>query len=149
VPDVVAGEDSVPLSEEEQRLLEQMEQALAADDPKFASTLRGSALAARGRRQALIAAGAFVVGVVVLMVGAVTQTTLVAVGGFVIMLGSAYFFAVAWRRAQAGDAEKANPGAGGATVTQLKAKQKQRTNGSFMDRMEERWRRRRDDQDGY
>ena len=139
----------MPLSEEEQRLLEQMEQALAADDPKFASTLRGSALAARGRRQALIAAGAFVVGVVVLMVGAVTQTTLVAVGGFVIMLGSAYFFAVAWRRAQAGDAEKANSGAGGATVTQLKAKQKQRTNGSFMDRMEERWRRRRDDQDGY
>jgi hypothetical protein len=34
-------------------------------------------------------------------------------------------------------------------VTQLKAKQKQRTSGSFMDRMEERWRRRRDDQEGY
>jgi len=139
----------VPLSEEEQRLLEQMEQALAADDPKFASTLRGSALAARGRRQALIAGAAFVVGVTVLMIGAVTQQTLVAVGGFVLMLGSAYLFAIAWRRAQAGDAEPTTAGSGGATVHSLKAKQKQRTSGSFMDRMEERWRRRRDDQEGY
>jgi len=139
----------VPLSEEEQRLLEQMEQALAADDPKFASTLRGSALAARGRRQALMAGAAFVVGVAVLMIGAVTQLTLVAVGGFVVMLASAYFFAVAWRRAQAGDAEAAKPASGGASVHNLRAKQKERASGSFMDRMEERWRRRRDDQDGY
>ena len=33
----------MPLSEEEQRLLEQMEEALAAEDPKFASALRGAA----------------------------------------------------------------------------------------------------------
>jgi predicted tellurium resistance membrane protein TerC len=145
---LVAGRISVPLSEEEQRLLEQMEQALAADDPKFASTLRGSALAARGRRQALIAGAAFVLGIGVLMIGAVTQQTLVAVGGFVVMLGSAYFFTVAWRRAQAGDAEKAAPAPGG-NVHTLRPKQQQRTNGTFMDRMEERWRRRRDDQDGY
>lgn len=139
----------MPLSEEEQRLLEQMEQALAADDPKFASTLRGSALAARGRRQALIAAVGFVLGIAVLMIGAVIQMTLVAVGGFVLMLAAAYFFAVAWRTAQAGDAESAKPAAGGATVHNLKTKQKQRASGSFMDRMEERWRRRRDDQEGY
>lgn len=145
----VAGEEHVPLSEEEQRLLEQMEQALAADDPKFASTLRGSALAARGRRQALIAAVVFVLGIAVLMVGAVIQMTLVAVAGFVVMLASAYLFAVAWRRAQAGDAESAPSAADGATVHHLKTKQKQRASGSFMDRMEERWRRRRDDQDGY
>ncbi len=139
----------MPLSEEEQRLLEQMEQALAADDPKFASTLRGSALAARGRRQALIAGVVFVLGVAVLMIGAVTQETLVAVGGFVVMLASAYVFAVAWKRAQAGDAEAAKSAAGGATIQSLRAKQKERASGSFMNRMEERWRRRRDGQDGY
>jgi hypothetical protein len=33
----------VPLSEEELRLLEQMERALVEEDPKFASTLRGDA----------------------------------------------------------------------------------------------------------
>ena len=141
----------MPLSEEEQRLLEQMEQALAADDPKFASTLRGSALAARGRRQALIAAVVFVLGVAVLMVGAIIQVTLVAVAGFVVMLASAYFFAMAWRRAQTGEAEaaKGSAAAGGASVHNLRTKQKQRDSNSFMDRMEERWRRRRDDQEGY
>lgn len=139
----------MPLSEEEQRLLEQMEQALAADDPKFASTLRGSALAARGRRQALIAGLVFVLGIGVLMIGAVSQQTLVAVGGFVVMLASAYFFAVAWRRAQAGDAQQDAQQAGGANVHTLRPRQQQRTSGSFMDRMEERWRKRRDDQDDY
>ena len=32
----------MPLSEHEQRLLEQMERALYAEDPKFASTLRSA-----------------------------------------------------------------------------------------------------------
>ena len=40
----------MPLSEHEQRLLEQMERQLYADDPKLASTLRGS-----GRSPALAA----------------------------------------------------------------------------------------------
>ena len=34
----------MPLSEEELRLLEQMERALVEEDPKFASTLRGTSL---------------------------------------------------------------------------------------------------------
>ena len=34
----------MPLSEEELRLLEQMERALVEEDPKFASTLRGTTL---------------------------------------------------------------------------------------------------------
>ena len=46
----------MPLSEEELRLLEQMEQALAQEDPKFASTLRGSTLE-RAARMRTIAAG--------------------------------------------------------------------------------------------
>jgi len=35
-------EDTVPLSEHEQQLLEQMEQALYAEDPKFASQMQGA-----------------------------------------------------------------------------------------------------------
>src|SRR5665647_2386418 len=37
------GRSKVPLSEHEQHLLEQMEQALYAEDPKFASQMQGSA----------------------------------------------------------------------------------------------------------
>ena len=46
----------MPLSEEELRLLEQMERALVADDPKLASTMRGTTLRASARRRALLAA---------------------------------------------------------------------------------------------
>ena len=40
----------MPLSEEELRLLEQMERALVEEDPKFASTLRGTSLRRSARR---------------------------------------------------------------------------------------------------
>ena len=80
----------MPLSEEELRLLEQMERALVAEDPKLASTMRGTTLPATARRRALMAAGVFVVGVVVLMTGAVMQITAVGIIGFVVMLASAY-----------------------------------------------------------
>jgi hypothetical protein len=43
----------MPLSEQEQKLLEQMEQALYADDPKFASNLRSPGTGATRKRAAL------------------------------------------------------------------------------------------------
>ena len=43
----------MPLSEEELRLLEQMERALVEEDPKFASTLRGTSLRRSARRRAI------------------------------------------------------------------------------------------------
>ena len=86
----------MPLSEEELRLLEQMERALVADDPKLASTMRGTTLRATARRRALIAGVVFLVGVVVLMTGAVTKLTAVGIVGFVVMLGSAYVALSSW-----------------------------------------------------
>ena len=65
-PGLVWREDTVPLSEEELRLLEQMERALVAEDPKLASTLRGTTLRATARRRALLAGCVFLVGVVVM-----------------------------------------------------------------------------------
>ena len=87
----------MPLSEEELRLLEQMERALVADDPKLASTMRGTTLRASARRRALLAALVFVVGLVVLMTGAITQNTIVGIIGFVVMLASAYVALSSWR----------------------------------------------------
>ena len=45
----------MPLSENEQRLLEQMERALHAEDPKFATTMSGADLRSHYRRRALLA----------------------------------------------------------------------------------------------
>lgn len=132
----------MPLSEEEQRLLEQMEQALSTEDPKFASTLRGAALRSRSRRRAGLAAAGFLVGVALLMTGAVLQVTAVAVVGFLAMVATAYAFVSQWRRSSAGTTD----------VPQTSPKPRASARGraaadsdSFMDRMEERWRRRRDD----
>jgi len=53
----------VPLSEHEQRVLEQIERALYADDPKFAATVRGIDPRTLHRRRYLRAAIGGVVGI--------------------------------------------------------------------------------------
>jgi hypothetical protein len=147
----------VPLSEEELRLLEQMERALVAEDPKLASTLRGTTLRATARRRALLAGGVFVVGVVVLMTGAVTKHTIVGIIGFVVMLASAYLALTYWRN-QNRAPEQSSPERGshpsfsvieGGRSKRRGAKSRApRSHQSLMERFEERWRRRRD-QNGY
>ena len=57
------------LSEEEQRLLEQMEAALAAEDPKLVNTLRGTGVRKLHRRRAAVAGVGFFVGLALLVVG--------------------------------------------------------------------------------
>ena len=86
----------MPLSEHEQRLLEQIERALYAEDPKFASTVRGGRLRKPTRRRRLQGVALFVVGLVMLVVGvAVPQLWLassfpvLSVVGFLVMLGGA------------------------------------------------------------
>ena len=133
----------MPLSDEEQRLLEQMEHALATEDPKFASALRGSTLRARLRRAVIVSALGFIAGVGLLMFGAVLQLTAVTVVGFVLMLAAAYVFVTAWRRGgEVASDESAEP-EGDQSHPVGRSQSADRS--SFMDRMEERWRRRRDE----
>ena len=147
----------MPLSDEELRLLEQMERALVAEDPKFASALRGTTLRLNARRRSIVAAGVFLVGVVVLMTGAVMQLTPVGIIGFVVMLGSAYVALTSWKgqnpspQSAEGQAAMDSPEAAfGLSVIEggKSSKRSSRSRGtshhSFMERFEERWRRRRD-----
>ena len=87
----------MPLSEEELRLLEQMERALVAEDPKLASTLRGTKVRQHQRRAIAIGVAAFAVGIVLLMSGAVTSTIWLGVIGFVVMLASVFFTLTRWK----------------------------------------------------
>jgi hypothetical protein len=87
----------VPLSDEELRLLEQMEQALAQEDPKFVSTLRGSSLERVARMRTIVAAGVFVLGIGMLMGGTISAQIWLGVLGFVVMLASATIGIAAWR----------------------------------------------------
>lgn len=144
----------MPLSEEELRLLEQMERALVEEDPKFANTLRGTAFRRNAKRRAILAGVVFAVGVTVLMTGAVLRLTPVGIVGFVIMLGAATVGLTALRgqaaAAQAAAGQPTPTGVEGLSLVQggratKRTKQpRQRHHGSFMERMEERWRRRRE-----
>ena len=53
----------MPLSDHEQRMLDQIESALYAEDPKFASSVRGGAMRAPSARRRLQGVALFVVGV--------------------------------------------------------------------------------------
>ncbi len=148
----------MPLSEEELRLLDQMERALVEEDPKFASALRGTTLRRNARRRSFIAGGTFLVGVAVLMTGAVLQMTPVGILGFVVMLGSAYVALTSWKGQQTAPSseeahallESSDGGFGLSVIDGGKSKKgprrtpRARSNGSFMERFEERWRRRRE-----
>lgn len=135
----------MPLSDEEARLLQQLEQSLAAEDPDFASTLRGSKRAARNRRVAALAVLGFIVGLTVLFSGAFMAQTWLGVAGFVIMLGTAYLFVKSWKGGFTGT-DNASPASKQKPGRSSRSTPKQ-PGGSFVDRMEQRWQRRQDRDD--
>jgi Protein of unknown function (DUF3040) len=127
----------VPLSEHEQRLFDQIEQSLAKD-PKFASAVRSSDPRFHTRRRVILAILLGIVGFAVLIAGAITKETFVAVGGFVIMLGALIFGGQSLRRGRNGGTLKSVGG------TATRATRPRRV--SFIDRLEDRWRGRPDGQ---
>ena len=133
----------MPLSEHEQRLLEQMERALYAEDPKFASSLRGKDPRSAFRRSVLISSVGFIAGVVLLMTGLVQQTPLVSVIGFVVMLGSAFYALTSYRRVAGGAQLGVVDGTG--VPRPAKAAKPAKDRRKLMERLEERWNRRRDE----
>ncbi|WP_055491847.1 DUF3040 domain-containing protein [Streptomyces sp. TP-A0356] len=125
----------MPLSEHEQRMLEQMERALYAEDPKFATALEGSGLRTYTRRRVYQAAAGFLVGIALLMAGMVAQQIWISVVGFLVMLGCAVLAVTSWRKVPK-PGEQAAPG----------VRRQVRQRRSMMDRIEQRWQRRRDEQ---
>ncbi len=121
----------MPLSEHEQRLLEQIERALYAEDPKFASSVRGGRLRRTPRRRRVQGIVLFVLGLVLLVVGVAVQALwlaglpVVSVIGFLAMLGGALLAMTS--------------GSGGKTEPNDKAEPDRNR---FSSRMEERFRRR-------
>ena len=137
----------MPLSEHEQRLLEQMERALYAEDPKFATSMRSARGGAGDRRRIAIGVVGLLVGLGLLVAGVAAKLVIVGVLGFLAMLGGLWLAISALRPAAE---QGATPGAGGtAGPTNIasrsrKSSRSKRSGESLTDRMEERWRRRRE-----
>lgn len=132
----------MPLSDHEQRMLDQIESALYAEDPKFASSVRGGHLKTPSTRRRLQGVGLFVLGLAMLVSGVAVKATMIggfpvlSVLGFVVMFAGVVF-AVTGPPAAAGR-DRGAP-AGRPTPRRGKA------TGSFTSRMEDRFRRRFDE----
>ena len=136
----------MPLSEHEQRLLEQMERALYAEDPKFASQLRGRDPRSNFRRRIVLAAVGLIVGIVLLMTGLVAKIIPVSILGFLAMLAAALFAVTSYRGLTNASRLGVVDGAGSVRrPQQAAAGRRPREHRSFMDRFEQRWNRRKDE----
>ncbi len=145
----------MPLSEEELRLLEQMERALVAEDPKLASTLRGNKMRRAARRHMVLGVLVFLGGIALLMAGAVLPSIPLGVIGFVVMLASAYWTLTTWRSQNAAPLPGDPAPGGDPTLRVVQGGRSRRARpgrpagrpqrqGTLMQRFEERWRRRRE-----
>jgi hypothetical protein len=126
----------MPLSEYEQRVLEQMERQLTSDDPRLANTLTS-----RGRKPVLryvLGGIGAVVGLLLLVVGAAASEVWLGVLGFVVMFASV---AIAFTRPRRAGGPVGVVRADGSTAPRPAAPKAKK---GFMSRMEDRWDKRRD-----
>lgn len=118
----------MPLSEHEQKLLEQLEKQLHEDDPKFANSMGSDPGRSWSTRHVVIGVLCALAGVFLLLVGVTLQNILVGVLGFIVMGGGVYFATL-----------RSNTSTNGAKPAGKTGKQRS----SFMSSLEERWDERR------
>jgi uncharacterized membrane protein YkgB len=125
----------MPLSEHEQKLLEQMEQALYADDPKFATNLRtAGGSASRGR--AALGVLAVLAGLGLLIAGVAITPSLGVVGFAIMLVGAVITYSAFTTRAVISESVE------GETEVPIQKIPKAPKSSGFMNRMEDRWRKR-------
>lgn len=122
----------MPLSEHEQRILDEIERKLAEEDPKFARGVTAKTPRGQAVRQLKRAVAGFALGFIVLIAGLLFPKIFLVLGitAFAVMLASAVVIA---RNASHLARER----------TSSAAKQPK-----WMSRMEERWKKRFDKDDG-
>ncbi|HMM81567.1 MAG TPA: DUF3040 domain-containing protein [Terrimesophilobacter sp.] len=119
----------MPLSEHEQRLLDEMERSLYRNDADFVATV-GSQGSRPNYRMIVIGALLGVLGIAGIVAGVITHLVIIGVLGFLIMFGGVL---LALRRSAAPEEQSQHSG-------KTFAK-----HASFMDRMNDRWDKRQDE----
>jgi hypothetical protein len=80
----------MPLSDHEQRLLEQIEQALYAEDPKFATSVAARKVRSHPRRKLVLAIVGAIIGLALAASGVFVHWSVIVVG-FVLLVASCTF----------------------------------------------------------
>lgn len=118
----------MPLSEHEQKILEEIERRLASEDPKFARQVRFPSAQAQASRRVKRAGFAFALGFLLLLAGLLVPDLLIVFGlvAFAVMLGSVAVITTTVK----GASRKRGSDAAGASTS------------PWLSRLEERWRKR-------
>lgn len=133
----------MPLSEHEQRMLDEIESALYAEDPKFASSVTKQRVGRPTARRRLVAVLGFLVGLALLIGGLMVDVEvgglrILSFIGFLVMFGAAAFGMFGPRGPSLSDASASR---GGSSSRAKPSKP------SLSERMEERFQRRFDQDD--
>ncbi|MCW2535804.1 MAG: putative transrane protein [Modestobacter sp.] len=134
----------MPLSEHEQRLLEQIERALVDDDPKFASTVRTGDRRQKARRKLQLGILLVVVGLAGLIGGVAVPSVPLGVVGFLLMFGGVALGVLNYKAATGAIEAAPAPGAGPRPDSRSSTKAGKGRRQPLKDRLEERFRRRYD-----
>src|SRR4051812_39151826 len=138
-------EVDVPLSEHEQRLLEQIERALVDDDPKFASSVRSGDRRLKSRRKLQIGGLLLVLGLAVMIGGVVAQSIPIGILGVVIMFAGLPLVALNYKSATGAAEAGTGPAAGPAgRIGKGRGRGARGRRQPLKNRLEERFRRRYD-----
>lgn len=119
----------MPLSEHEQKLLEQLEKQLNADHEFTSSFESASATGGFSPRNLVLGAIGAVVSIVILLLGINQQLIIVGVLGFLLMCASVYFAVSKPKNTTTASAVKQPATAGGKVKRQ----------GSFLQDLEKKW----------
>ncbi len=128
------------LPEDEQRQLQEIEQALCRDHPNFARLMCGMHPRVHDRGKLIPAHLGVVIGTGLLPAGAVNHHAYLAAAGVVIAVLSLVWAVVSWRRYVAGT-RAAGSRAGTTTAKRAKQGFGPTRRARMMERMEQRWRR--------
>jgi Protein of unknown function (DUF3040) len=136
----------VPLSEHEQRQLEQIEQALYREDRRLARLVRSSDPRVHYRRRVAEALVGLALGAAMIAAGIVLAVIGLAVAGFVVMLLCGIWALNSWRQMSTVVLTAVTDGSAGPTAKRRtrRSRRKRPVNGSFGERIDERWRRRQE-----
>lgn len=128
----------MPLSEHERKLLDQMERALYAEDPSFATQMKGHGRGSATKTRLIAGIVIAVLGLAVVVLGVSAASIPLGVVGFLVMVAG-----VAW----AATPQRTSPADGARPAPRKPARPERKTRGgsssSFLQKMDDRWERRR------
>jgi hypothetical protein len=133
----------VPLSEHEQRQLEQIEQSLYREDRRLARLVRSSDPRVHHRRRVAEALVGLALGAAMIAAGIVIKMIPLAIAGFVVLLLCGIWALNSWRQ-MATVALGAAPGTSAGKRRSRRSRRAAAPRGTFGERLDERWRRRQE-----